>query len=249
MAGENKAVLLGNCGVFVEYGGSRFIFDGLYKDLSHSFVELPDPVWDSMAAGRGPYANAGYLFFSHSHFDHYYSPYLFTYMEHNSVKGLVLPELDQTTGLKKAYGQYRERLLPFVPGQWLTLAPGVRLKVSRMHHLDPRHFSLAVYSFLLDLDGQILFFMADSDYQEEDFRGLENEAIQYAFVTPVFYNNAAGRRILFEQLSIRELILYHLPDPENDRFQYSRLAEHDVRKYGKEKPAVIWHEYGESIIL
>ncbi|MCH3950315.1 MAG: MBL fold metallo-hydrolase [Acidaminococcus sp.] len=245
---EGKAVLLGNCGVYIQYEGTRFLFDGLYKDLSHSFVQLPDTVWRAMAEGRGYLSNIDYLLFSHSHFDHYFSNYLFTYMAHNQVKGLVLPVLDQTTGLKRAYEEFGGKLLHFKEGE-AELGEDIRLRLIRTHHLDPRHFSLPVYAYLLALGRKKLLVMADADYQEADFRCLEGIDIDYAFVTPVFYNNAAGRRILFEQLSIRQLVLYHLPDPDNDRFQYGRMAENDVRKYGREKPTFIWREYGQSIIL
>ena len=87
MKTEGRVILLSNAGVVLYYQGTRIIIDGLYKDLRDYFTDLPAGVWQLMKGGKGDLADAEYVFFTHSHFDHYYSPYFFDYMAH----GLAFP--------------------------------------------------------------------------------------------------------------------------------------------------------------
>ncbi|WP_349687747.1 hypothetical protein [Acidaminococcus sp. DS4831] len=108
---SERMILIGNCGVFIEYKKTRFILDGLYKDTRSFFGDIPEIMKKAMMEGKGYLANADYLFFSHAHGDHYLGEYLLKYVAHNSVKGVLLPELAQTHKNTENYKIIKNKLL------------------------------------------------------------------------------------------------------------------------------------------
>ena len=80
--------------LFVETPNTKILIDGLYKDLGAHFTDIPSEIWQLMKSGKGDLADIDYVLFTHSHYDHYYSPYLRAYLENNKIRGLVLPPLE-----------------------------------------------------------------------------------------------------------------------------------------------------------
>ena len=247
METEGRVILLGNAGVVLYYRGTRIIIDGLYKDLRDYFTDLPTGVWQLMKDGKGDLANAEYVFFTHSHFDHYYSPYFFDYMKNNTVKALILPPLDGTKGLKEAYAEYGNLNLSLQAGQVITLEHDIKLKVIKIRHVDKLYHSLPVLCFLFTVAGTKILFLSDADFDLASYRTLVEEKIDYLFVTPVFYNNVLGRQIIYDYLKVKKIIVYHLPNLEDDKYMYYKMVTRDVEKYAKGDEVIIWNRFGQYV--
>ena len=87
-------VYISNAAILLQYRGVKVLIDGLYRDTSGYFSQLPDAVWESMQQGMGEISNVDYLMFTHSHADHFYEPYVSKYLQKNaavSYTHLTLP--------------------------------------------------------------------------------------------------------------------------------------------------------------
>ncbi|WMI81783.1 MBL fold metallo-hydrolase [Anaerotignum sp. MB30-C6] len=248
MEQKSYAVLVSNAGVVVVHKGVRILLDGLYKDLGKNFTDLPEWAWKLMKKGKGELGNVDYLLFSHSHYDHYYSPYFYEYMAANEVKGICFPPMDDTPGLAAAQGDFADKKIKLDYNNEAILEQGIKLKVFTTRHVDKQFYHVKNQCFRLDLDGVKLGFLSDVDYYEEDFAQEEDFTADIAFVTPIFYNHPKGRRILRDIMKVKETIIYHLPSPEDDRFMYYKMAQRDVEKYAQEgEKVLVWNESGQNI--
>lgn len=249
MEKKSYAVLVSNAGVVVIHNGVRILIDGLYKDLGENFTDLPDWEWKLMKQGKGDLANVDYLLFSHSHYDHYYSPYFMEYMEHNKIKGLLLPPVDETRGLAAAEAEFARHLISLDETHEAVLEGNIGLKVFTTRHVDPLYYHVPNQCIRLDLEGISLAFLSDVDYYEEDFLQAAFKA-DIAFVSPIFYNNPKGRRILHDIMQVKKIVIYHLPSVEDDRFMYYKMAIRDREKFARaEEEVLIWNACGQYMKL
>ncbi|MDD3394827.1 MAG: hypothetical protein PHG19_09335 [Anaerotignum sp.] len=248
MEQKSYAVLVSNAGVFVFHKGVKILLDGLYKDLGRNFTDLPAWAWELMKKGKGELANVAYLLFSHSHYDHYYSPYFMDYMTANQVKGICFPPIDDTMGLATAEAGFADKIIKFDKNNEALLEQGIKLKMFTTRHVDKKYYAVPNQCFRLDLDGVRLAFLSDVDYYEEDFAKEIDFTADIAFVTPIFYNHPKGRKILRDIIKAKEIIIYHLPSPEDDRFMYFKMAQRDAEKYAQEgEKVLIWNQSGQNI--
>ena len=228
MKQKSYAVLVSNAGVVVVHKGVRILLDGLYKDLGKNFTDLPEWAWKLMKKGKGELANV--------------------YMAVNNVKGICFPPIDETPGLAAAEAEYVDKIIKFDQNNEAVLEQDIKLKVFTTRHVDKQYYNVPNQCFRLDLDGTKLAFLSDVDYFEEAFAEEEDFIADIAFVTPIFYNHPKGRRILRENMKVKETIIYHLPSPEDDRFMYFKMAQRDVEKNAVAGEKVfIWNESGQNI--
>jgi len=250
MGQKSYAILVSNTAVLVVHKGVRILLDGLYKDLGKNFTDLPEWAWKQMKQGKGELANVDYLLFSHSHYDHYYSPYFFEYMEKNEIKGLFLPPVDDTSGLAEAEAEYASKLLRLDENFEVVLDDEVTMKNFTVRHIDKQFYDIPNQCIRLDVAGTKLTFFSDADYHEEAFLEAKDFQCDIAFVTPIFYNSSKGRRILRDILGVRKVVIYHLPSPDDDRFLYYKMAERDAQKYAQpDEEVIVWNETGQAIAL
>ena len=250
MEHKTQIILVSNAGVLVVHKGVRILIDGLYKDLGGNFTDLPEWAWKLMKEGKGELGNVEYLLFSHSHYDHYYSPYFMEYMKHNKIKGLCLPPIDDTNGLQDSWEKFNDLLLKFDEDNTVTLDEGIQLKMFTTRHVDTQYHHIRNQCFFLDLDGTKVAFLSDADYYEQDFQNDQEFQVDIAFVTPIYYNNPKGRKILTEIMKVKKIIIYHLPSVEDDRFMYFKMAQRDVKKYAcADYEVSIWNQTGQLIML
>lgn len=248
MEQKSYAVLVSNAGVIVFHKGVRILLDGLYKDLGKNFTDLPEWAWNLMKRGKGELSNVDYLLFSHSHYDHYYSPYFMEYMAANKVKGICFPPIDDTMGLAAAEGEFADRIIKLDKKNEAILEQGIKLKVFTTRHVDKKYYHVPNQCFRLDFHGVKLAFLSDVDYYEEAFAKEIDFTADIAFVTPIFYNHPKGRKILHDIMKVKKVIIYHLPSPEDDRFMYFKMAQRDVEKYGQDgEDIIIWNQSGQNI--
>lgn len=248
MKEKGYAILVSNAAVVVAYKGIRILLDGLYKDLGNNFTELPDWEWKLMQQGKGDLANVDYLLFSHSHYDHYYSPYFFEYLKANEVKGFCMPPVDETPGLREALELTQDKQIQFNQNNDAQLEQGIVLKHFDVRHVDAQFYGITNQCFLLTIGDTRLAFLSDGDYHEEAFEKAKDLKVDIVFVTPIFYNNAKGRKIIRDVLEAKTIVIYHLPSIEDDRFMYYKMAERDAQKYAQEDETVlVWNKSGQYI--
>lgn len=245
MEKHGLAVCISNAAVLLIYGKTRILIDGLYKDNTGLFSALPENIWDVMRYGNGELRDIEYLLFTHIHRDHFYVPYLLEYLKHNQIKGLCIPQLDRVQAYDGDGVNNLRYHLHFDQANRTKLSDEIVLKYIDVPHLEENRFDVINRCFLLEMGKKRLLFLGDADYQEERFEDIGE--IDVAFVTPIFYNNILGRKILKEMLRVKKTVIYHLPFLKDDKVQFGRMARRDIERYaGKNEHVMIWNKTGQS---
>ena len=242
-----ELILLANAGVLIVYKQTKILIDGLYKDLGAHFTDIPGEIWQLMKNGKGDLADIDYILFTHSHYDHYYSPYLRTYLANNKVKGLVLPPMDTTNGLLADYKTYGNKQIVFAGDNKALLQDDIILKRFIIRHVDKKYHDVPVQCFLFETPEAKILLLSDSDYEEELFAPYKGLVVDYLFVTPVFFNSPHGRKIIFTYLKVKKIIIYHLNASNEDRYGYYKMVTRDVEKYAGAAEIVLWNKLGQHI--
>ncbi|MCH3914419.1 MAG: MBL fold metallo-hydrolase [Acidaminococcaceae bacterium] len=242
-----ELILLANAGVLIVYKHTKILIDGLYKDLGAHFTDIPSEIWQLMKSGKGDLADIDYVLFTHSHYDHYYSPYLRAYLENNKIRGLVLPPLDTTNGLMEDYKTYGNKQVIFDGAEKALLQDNIILKRFIIRHVDKKYHAVPVQCFFFATPEANILLLSDSDYEEELFAPYKGLVVDYLFVTPVFFNSPQGRHIISECLKVKKIIIYHLNASNEDRYGYYKMVVRDVNKYTGSAEIVLWNKLGQHI--
>ena len=87
-----KLTYINNAGILVDWGAARMMIDAIQFYNSRFSDPLPEEIWDDMLEGSGDLRNVEYLAATHVHPDHISPSGVVEYMQHNRVKGLILPQ-------------------------------------------------------------------------------------------------------------------------------------------------------------
>ncbi len=242
-----ELILLANAGVLIVYKQTKILIDGLYKDLGAHFTDIPGEIWQLMKNGKGDLADIDYVLFTHSHYDHYYSPYLREYLANNKVKGLVLPPLDATNGLAADYKKYGGKNIVFDHNDKAVLQDDIIVQRFIIRHVDKKYHNVPVQCFFITTPEASILVLSDSDYEEELFAPYKDMTVDYLFVTPVFFNSSHGRKIIFAYLKVKKIIIYHLSSGNDDKYGYYKMVVRDVEKYAGGAEIVLWNKLGQHI--
>lgn len=248
MEKRGLAVCISNAAVFLQYGKIKFLIDGLYLDQSGCFSAIPEKILEDMLQGKGELRNIEYLLFTHAHSDHFYSPYLERYLEHNQIKGLCLPPAEQSPAFLGENA--RKFAVPFDETGKAILTDEVSLGYLDVRHLDQKFYHVVNRCFWIQAGEKLLLFLGDADYQEDAFLPMAERNVDIVFVTPVFYNHEKGRRILREIIKPWKIVLYHLPFPADDRMRFGNMVKRDAERYAEKGQAIsIWNKTGQSFLF
>ena len=247
MEKKGLAVYISNAAVFLQYGETKILVDGLYRDQSGCFSDIPAKILEPMLRGKGELRDIEYLLFTHSHSDHFYAPYVERYLEHNQIKGLCLPPAWQSPTFMKEGAENAN--IQFDEFGKAALTDEISLEYFDVRHLDQKFRHIVNRCFLIRAGKTTILFLGDGDYQENAFLPMAEKSVDIVFVTPVFYNHEKGRRILREIIQPKQIVLYHLPFPENDRMRFGKMAKRDVEKYGEGQSISIWNKTGQAFLF
>ncbi|MHC1720165.1 MAG: MBL fold metallo-hydrolase [Clostridiaceae bacterium] len=233
-----KITFIANAGVLAEYGGIRFLIDGLQGEEESSFSKVADKTLKYMLAGEGKFKNIDYILFSHEHPDHFAPYYLMQYLKNNNVKRVFLPENDSNTII--GLPQYMKEsgigceLIKLQKGEWLQykLREHILVTVFGTLHMGPHYADIMNYCYLLNLGTKNILFTADADYLEENFTdALSGVDVDAVFVNPLFFNSKAGRNLIKNIIKPREVIIYHIPFAEDNTYSLRKIVLRDMEKF------------------
>ncbi len=257
----NRAIvitLLANEGIILEFGGTKFLIDGLHENLEGVFSGLSQSVLDDLMCGEKPlFQNIEYILYTHCHYDHFSAPLTELFLKQHPVKGLLMPDrqTDQYAALRDIAQHRADRLwlldLPIGEKQDIRLRADLSLTVFRSFHAGKQYLDVENFCYVLNLDGRKLLIIADAAEDAEYFsKMLAGEEIEIALVNPMFVNRFGGRKVINEAIRPEKLIVYHIPFADRGEHGFRKIVPHDVKKYQGILPpiTVLWDELQEITI-
>ena len=237
-----RVLLTANAGILLEAYGIRFLIDALHHSDEYPFSKVPLDLLERMNHENNCFRNAEFILFTHSHPDHYSSKLLMNYLQHNSVRRVLLPKRSQDKSEERELSAYLEQAhvsywkLGLLRGQYHSyqLMTGVYLTVLGMKHTGKMFTNLDCDCILLTVKGKQILVTSDCDYENSDnYLPLNIHELHTAFINPMFFHSKQGR-ILLKEWNCKNIILYHVPFENDDKICLRALAHQDYTKFAHE---------------
>ena len=203
--------LSANAGVMLEYAGTKILVDIIHNDNVPTFSSVPLDLCRSIISD-GAFSNADMLLISHDHPDHFSRTLVNDYLKNNKSTAAAAPF------------RFTERQFVFsgVSGKF-------RMKNFSMEYYKTPHEKRKVYSdskhysFVLTINDKRFLFFNDMSIEPDYIELLvkNNVKADAAFVNFPWFTLKYGRKYLKEYLNADNIIIYHLPIPNEDEFGYN----------------------------
>jgi L-ascorbate metabolism protein UlaG (beta-lactamase superfamily) len=242
--GAATAQYLANAAVLVANGGTKVVFDPLFRNDFGSYERVPDALERALFAGEPPFDGLDAVFISHYHEDHFSAIDVLRLLETRSDLRLYAPaqavagmreiapaRLDAVLGRVHAIAlQYRDAPVSLEQGPLLIEA--VRVPHSgwpaRQQHVENIAFRVTLDTettvvHLGDADASDAHFAADDAYWSKRRTDL-------ALPPYWFFLSDGGRQVLERRIAAARAIGMHVPAdvPSRPTERAAELREHEL---------------------
>jgi L-ascorbate metabolism protein UlaG (beta-lactamase superfamily) len=237
-AGAATAQYLANAAVLVTNGGTKVVFDPLFRNDFGSYERVPDALERALFAGEPPFDGLDAVFISHYHEDHFSAvearPDVRLYAPAQAVAGMreiASARLDAVMSRVHAVAlQYRDDPVSLEQGPLLVEA--VRVPHSgwpaRQQHVENIAFRVTLDTattvvHLGDADASDAHFEADGAYWRKRRTDL-------ALPPYWFFLSDGGRQVLARRIAAARSIGMHVPAdvPSRPADRAAELREHEL---------------------
>lgn len=231
-----RVKLIANAGLFLEYGDTTMLLDGIFGREEHVFSNYSPEVWQDMLDGRPPFHKIDYLLFTHAHPDHFSPEMTLTYLQKRGVKGLFLPDAPEVVESGLSSWLQREG----IPCALLSkqtdravfrLAPNLSVRAFHTRHLDKQFENVQHLCYLITFGEKTVLFTADLDYVTERLEQIREIPLHSAFINPLFFSALRRRRFFQGELHAKHLCVYHVPFEQDDHFQMRPILQRDLEQW------------------
>lgn len=233
-----SVTLIANAGLLIQGKNHGFLIDGIHHDKNQPFSVVQKEKLNQMINGSGQYKDVEYILYTHCHSDHFSEKYTKAYLGNNHVKALFIPKtyLDGHGDFKEDSSNQNTQLVNLQGGlgELITYESQdeINIMAFKSFHLGEEYKEEDHYCFLLNIGHKNILITSDADYDALTFMSaLEDIKIHVMVVNPLFYNHKAGREIIYNLIRPKEIIIYHIPFEEDDRYKLRRLTKRDMDKH------------------
>ncbi len=241
---ETKIFHPNNSALYFENKGTKILIDGIYGGVSATgetirdvgMSEMPESYEGMLQQDQGIFQSLGLLLFSHCHHDHYDGEKASVYRGRHPQLPYFAPEC-------------RENNVAVTPcGEGISLIEldAVKIYVLPTEHLDlgkklDRFRRVPHCSFFMDYGTETFFIAADGKLDDALYGVLEKNGltqITCAFVNVIHLLTEENMAFLRRVKPMR-IVLYHLPDYEDDYLNYWSLMKQAKKRYPSELSPLI----------
>jgi L-ascorbate metabolism protein UlaG (beta-lactamase superfamily) len=215
-ATDIRIVYTGNEGFLVDVGGTKILFDALYRAGVPGYVVNTKELQTKIELGHEPFDGVSLVLVSHVHSDHFDPNAVGRHMIRNPNATLVTTP--QTVELLqkrfRGYSAISTRVRGLYPREGDPMdvpLDGLSLTAMAMHH--GRDVPFQNLGFLVEVNGVKLLHVGDSQatHAELGRYGLAMEGIDVAFVPFWYLLDANGVKMVREAISPKKVVPMHIP--------------------------------------
>ncbi|MGE4485417.1 MAG: MBL fold metallo-hydrolase [Oscillospiraceae bacterium] len=215
-----------NCGLYIRSGDTAVLVDGLF-DKIEGFSDTPTAIKEQLSEQTGMFSRLDAAIFTHRHPDHFSGELVDKLLKYREPPAIWWP------GAEHSALRMEERS----PGLCAANIGGIEFFALDTVHDGPQYRDVPHRSFLLRADGETMFIAGDAKL------GLRESGLLSGFAPAdtgffMFYqlNSRAGRDFV-RDMGFKNVMLYHMPMPEDDVFGYGRLAKRLPDRFPEGLPA------------
>lgn len=236
-----------NAGLLIEADNTKILIDGLHTIKKRVWSTIDDKLRDYIIYGNGEFKNINYLLFTHQHNDHFNLDITLEYIKNNKVDKLLITELkDDTlknssllTEMKSAYNEVNTLLMG-----------NVNITFFKSKHLGNKRLDINHYSFIINIKNKNILYIGDADFKNPDFQEIILKYTINIVISPLLLTNSKSGRELLSKIKPELLIINHLPNTDDDKYNYRDIVEKDLKKYGDILPqTIIFQNLYDNIVI
>lgn len=219
-----------NSGLYLWDGSNGLWVDGIHTGQELGWSSMPSFLLKELELHTGFFAHTNGVLFSHFHPDHFSRIGMQTLLNHAPSTRVYGPGL--------VHGDFPIQQLD--RDIYKISFPGIQVTAFDTIHDGPKHWATVHQSFWIDIGCKSILLPADAvlnltlAQQIQQVYPRQPDGIfcnVYQLLSPI------GRAFL-RQLAPRRIFLYHLPRPEDDRYQYRSLIRRTFELMPPELPAL-----------
>ncbi|MEM9293825.1 MAG: MBL fold metallo-hydrolase [Acidobacteriota bacterium] len=232
-----EVTFLANEGVLLSSGKGKVILDGLVTEPYTIYGAVPESVFESMVAGKEPFAGVDLVLASHVHRDHFQGEPTLTYLRAQRQARLisslqVVEALRQAEGEAAGEDELPQARVEVMDGgeagrQEVVAAEGaVRVVLMELAHGGARHRTIQNLGHLVTLGDWTVLHVGDADLDPEVFRrqGIHRAGVDVAVLPFWYLLQPEAVKALEELLGEVVLVVTHVP-PKDVEAVAEKLAE------------------------
>lgn len=236
-----------NAGILIEALNKKILIDGIHNTKIADWSTIDNELMNHMIYGTGKYNNINYLLFSHQHSDHFSKEKTYEYIYNNTVEKLIITDF-----IDKALE--RKNLLVELKTNYFEVGTielcNINIKYFRTRHLEEKKYGISHYSFIISIGNINILYIGDADFSKDELiEPLKNYKIN-TIIAPFLIINSTPGRVFVKKVDPDLLILNHLPNKDDDKYNFRSFVEKDIKKYISEMPkTVIFQNLNDNLII
>ena len=236
-----------NAGVLIEANNTKILIDGIHFTKAFEWSSIDENLMHQIIHTNKNFQNINFLLFSHQHSDHFDKEKTLEYIEYNDVEKLIMcdfsnEELEENEMLEELKSDF------FDIGT-INLAH-VKINYFKTKHLKNEQYGINHYSFIINVHNKNILYLGDADFgKKETLEPLKDYKIDVIIAPFIIATTVLGIKYINET-NPDLLILNHLPNKEDDKYNYRSITEKSVKKYlTNTTKTIILQEFNDSIII
>lgn len=222
-----------NTGLFFYHGATGILVDGIHNGRKVGMSEMSDEWERDLNRSAGIFAHTDALIFTHLHPDHFCEEKVNGFLEDHKEISSYGPSWGKSN-VKKAEISDRMGCIKIGDANIITMKT---IHDGEIYRQDPHE------SLILQMGKETFFIAGDAELFEADAEDVlrVTDHVDMAFVNLYQLGGKTGMEFL-NRLKPDRIVLYHLPEPEDDDWNYclmGRQSEKRIRKqYGMETETI-----------
>ncbi len=242
-----KLTQIVNMGLLIEGNNKKILIDGIHSVKTHEWSTVNNNLMNYMINGKEKFRDINYLLFTHQHSDHFNLEKTYEYIRNNEVEKLLTTKLNDTT-LKTS------NLLIELNREYYEVgslnSDVIKISYIRTKHLSHEKIGIEHYLFIIEVNNKNILFLGDADFcKTELIQVLIDFSIDIIVAPFIIINSIHGRNFV-KRLNPQLLVLNHLPNKDDDSYNFRNSTEKNIQKYKNEIPdTVIFQNLYDELIL
>ncbi|UCE17254.1 MAG: MBL fold metallo-hydrolase [Gemmatimonadota bacterium] len=216
-ANEFEITYIANEGVLITSHETQILIDGLYRDGSPNYVDLPDDEQEKIETASPPYNSIDLVLSTHLHPDHFHAQSVGRHLLHNENAHFIAPaqtvhELSLQFADFAAIEDRVEGIALALFQDTTVTRMGVEIEIMRVQHFYP-DATLENVCFLVTIDGKKVLHLDDAYTTLDDFDGfdLQDKDIDLALIPYWLLVNSALEPFIETHFRPKQIIGLHIP--------------------------------------
>lgn len=240
-----------NAGLLIEKTDAKILIDGIHSEKTYEWSTVDKNLMDYIIYGKDKFKDINYLLFTHQHSDHFNLEKTLEYIKNNKVEKLVVTKLNYTNNTL-INSDILEELNTDYYEVYTINSNDIIIRCIKTKHLSHERFGIEHYAFIISINNKNILYLGDADYTKLELIGILKKFDIDIIVAPFIITASRPGRNFIRIIAPDLLILNHLPNKDDDKFNYRKMVEKNIAEHLIELPKtkkIIFQDLYDELII